>query len=199
MKASSKEKTKQIHPSISLTVCLWLTVLALEWEKDLFSPLRCFFDEDDDKEVEAGIVRVEGRVFGTVEVFPSWLRELHSLFLRGRPTGSSDSGDSRGGNSLSSRLRGCFFKELGRKNRKHVKGLCLCTCKTLQDLVQANKFVVFTIFLKTKSYQVQVQVQVELYCHSATCGGMQWNEMSCLTGPRCYINTDIQHYKPIHN
>ncbi len=27
---------------------------------------------------------------------------------------------------------------------------------------------------------------------------IQWNEMSCLTGPRCYINTDIQHYKPIH-
>ncbi len=39
--------------------------------------------------------------------------------------------------------------------------------------------------------QVQVQVQVELYCHSATCGDIQWNEMSCLTGPRCYINTDI--------
>ncbi len=39
---------------------------------------------------------------------------------------------------------------------------------------------------------VQVQVQVELYCHSATCGDIQWNEMSCLTGPRCYINTDIQ-------
>ncbi len=33
--------------------------------------------------------------------------------------------------------------------------------------------------------------QVELYCHSATCGYIQWNEMSCLTGPRCYINTDI--------
>ncbi len=45
---------------------------------------------------------------------------------------------------------------------------------------------------------VQVQVQVELYCHSAACGDIQWNEMSCLTGPRCYINTDIQHYKPIH-
>ncbi len=44
----------------------------------------------------------------------------------------------------------------------------------------------------------QVQVQVELYCHSAACGDIQWNEMSCLTGPRCYINTDIQHYKPIH-
>ncbi len=29
----------------------------------------------------------------------------------------------------------------------------------------------------------QVQVQVELYCHSATCGDIQWNEMSCLTGP----------------
>ncbi len=43
------------------------------------------------------------------------------------------------------------------------------------------------------------QVQVELYCHSATCGDIQWNEMSCLTGPRCYINTDIQQYKPIHN
>ncbi len=48
------------------------------------------------------------------------------------------------------------------------------------------------------SVQVQVQVQVELYCHSAACGDIQWNEMSCLTGPRCYINTDIQHYKPIH-
>ncbi len=34
-----------------------------------------------------------------------------------------------------------------------------------------------------------------LYCHSATCVDIQWNEMSCLTGPRCYINTDIQHYK----
>ncbi len=45
---------------------------------------------------------------------------------------------------------------------------------------------------------LQVQVQVELYCHSAACGDIQWNEMSCLTGPRCYINTDIQHYKPIH-
>ncbi len=42
------------------------------------------------------------------------------------------------------------------------------------------------------------QVKVELYCHSAACGDIQWNEMSCLTGPRCYINTDIQHYKPIH-
>ncbi len=40
--------------------------------------------------------------------------------------------------------------------------------------------------------------QVEFYCHSATCGEIQWNEMSCLTGPRYYINTDIQHYKPIH-
>ncbi len=47
------------------------------------------------------------------------------------------------------------------------------------------------------------QVQVELYCHSATCVDIQWDEMSCLTGPRCYINTDIQHevkqYKHIHN
>ncbi len=40
-------------------------------------------------------------------------------------------------------------------------------------------------------YQVKSS-QVELYCHSATCGDIQWNEMSCLTGPRCYINTDIQ-------
>ncbi len=30
---------------------------------------------------------------------------------------------------------------------------------------------------------VQVQVQVELYCHSPTCVDIQWNEMSCLTGP----------------
>ncbi len=43
-----------------------------------------------------------------------------------------------------------------------------------------------------------IQVQVELYCHSATCGeDIQWNEMSCLTGPWCYIHTDIkQTYKP---
>ncbi len=34
--------------------------------------------------------------------------------------------------------------------------------------------------------------QVELYCHSATCRDIQWNEMSCLTGPWCYINTDMQ-------
>uniref|UniRef100_A0A8C2C249 Immunoglobulin domain-containing protein n=1 Tax=Cyprinus carpio TaxID=7962 RepID=A0A8C2C249_CYPCA len=33
---------------------------------------------------------------------------------------------------------------------------------------------------------------IKLYCHSATCVDIQWNEMSCLTGPRCYINTDIQ-------
>ncbi len=25
------------------------------------------------------------------------------------------------------------------------------------------------------------QVQVELYCHSATCVDIQWDEMSCLT------------------
>ncbi len=35
--------------------------------------------------------------------------------------------------------------------------------------------------------------QVELYCHSATCVDIERDEMSCLTGPRCYINTDIQH------
>ncbi len=118
----AKKKNLSIHPS----VYLWLTALALEWEKDLFSPLRCLCDEDNDEEVEAGIVRVEGRVFRTVEVFPSWLRELHSLLLRGRPTSSSDSGDSRGGNSLSSRLRGCFFKELGRKKQKTCqRSLCV--------------------------------------------------------------------------
>ncbi len=35
--------------------------------------------------------------------------------------------------------------------------------------------------------------RVELYCHSATCVDIQWNEMSCLAGPRCYINK--QKYK----
>ncbi len=30
--------------------------------------------------------------------------------------------------------------------------------------------------------------QVELYCHSATCVDIQWNEMLCLAGPWCYIN-----------
>ncbi len=36
--------------------------------------------------------------------------------------------------------------------------------------------------------------QVGLYCHSATCVDIQWNEMLCLTGPRCYMNTDIQQW-----
>ncbi len=31
--------------------------------------------------------------------------------------------------------------------------------------------------------------QVELYCHSATCVDIKWNEMSCLKGPWCYMNT----------
>ncbi len=39
---------------------------------------------------------------------------------------------------------------------------------------------------------IHVQVQVEPYCHSATYGYIQWNEMLCLTGPRCYINTGMQ-------
>ncbi len=37
----------------------------------------------------------------------------------------------------------------------------------------------------------QAQVQVELYCHSATCGNIQWNEMSRLTGSRCYIQVHL--------
>ncbi len=56
----------------------------------------------------------------------------------------------------------------------------------LTVLFDAVQFVKLKIKFKFSS------VQVELYCHSATCGDIQWNEMSCLTGPRCYINTDIQ-------
>ncbi len=58
---------------------------------------------------------------------------------------------------------------------------------------------IFYLFFKCSLHQVPV----ELYCHSATCGYIQWNETSCLTGPRCYINTGIQqwskkeHYNPI--
>ncbi len=53
----------------------------------------------------------------------------------------------------------------------------------LKDVCSSN----FTWPLNIKSSQV------ELYCHSATCVDIQRDEMSCLTGPRCYINTDIQH------
>ncbi len=49
-----------------------------------------------------------------------------------------------------------------------------------------------SVSLESGPSQVQVHVQVELYCHSTACGDIQWNEMPCLTGPRCYINTDIQ-------
>ncbi len=39
-----------------------------------------------------------------------------------------------------------------------------------------------------------------LYCHPATSVDIQRDEMSCHAGPRCYMNTDIQHkvkqYKP---
>ncbi len=68
-------------------------------------------------------------------------------------------------------------------------------------LRQSWIFSITLVFSVTWSFRNHSQVkssQVELYCHSAACGDIQWNEMSCLTGPRCYINTDIQHYKPIH-
>ncbi len=57
----------------------------------------------------------------------------------------------------------------------------------------------WTICHSLTNTKVQVQVQVELYCHSATCGDIQWNEMSCLTGPRCYINTYIQQWSKTLN
>ncbi len=72
-------------------------------------------------------------------------------------------------------------------------------CKTLGRVYAVNLTFSHTFESpSTTAFFFQVQVQVELYCHSAACGDIQWNEMSCLTGPRCYINTDIQHYKPIH-
>ncbi len=49
------------------------------------------------------------------------------------------------------------------------------------------------------------QVKLSFIVIPLWCGYIQWNETSCLTGPRCYINTDIhqwskrKHYKPIHN
>ncbi len=52
----------------------------------------------------------------------------------------------------------------------------------------AHLWKVFSVTLKNHKINSS---QVEL-CHSATCGDIQWNEMSCLTGPRCYINTDIK-------
>ncbi len=67
--------------------------------------------------------------------------------------------------------------------------MTIAFCKQTHTLIFSDALVVVAY---------QVQVQVELYCHSAACGDIQWNELSCLTGPRCYINTDIQHYKPIH-
>jgi len=50
--------------------------------------------------------------------------------------------------------------------------------------------------------------QLEFFCKSATCVDIQWNEMSCLAGPRCYIiihkykHTTIEvrnNLEPIHN
>ncbi len=58
-------------------------------------------------------------------------------------------------------------------------------CENIAEVAQTfknNRLV--TRLLKQSS-------QVELYCHSATCVEIQWNEMSCLTGPRCYMKTDI--------
>ncbi len=49
------------------------------------------------------------------------------------------------------------------------------------------------------------QVKLSFIVIPLWCGYIQWNETLCLTGPRCYINTDIhqwskrKHYKPIHN
>ncbi len=70
----------------------------------------------------------------------------------------------------------------------------LSSLKEEYDLLSHSK-AEFILHRTRKNYYLESsssQVQVELYCHSATCGDIQWNEMSCLTGPRCYINTNIQ-------
>ncbi len=69
-------------------------------------------------------------------------------------------------------------------------GQILNTLDDNEDKLVFNKYVVFERYPPLKNYTSSSSS--ELYCHSATCGDIQWNEMSCLTGPRCYINTDIQ-------
>ena len=78
-----------------------LTLPFLACDDALSSPLLCLCEEEEEEEEEQGSVAA-----------PSWLREelLSHVPFRGGP---SESGDRRGGSSLSSRRRDCFlFNEL---------------------------------------------------------------------------------------
>ncbi len=76
------------------------------------------------------------------------------------------------------------------KQKQHQKYLTWAKEKKNWTVAQWFK----VLFSDKSKFCISFQVkssQVELYCHSATCGDIQWNEMSCLTSPRCYINIDI--------
>ncbi len=62
--------------------------------------------------------------------------------------------------------------------------------------VKITQFSVFVLILVMHYYFKSSQV--ELYCHYATCVDIQWDEMSCLTGLRCYIYK-VKQYKPLQN
>ncbi len=102
---------------------------------------------------------------------PHYLSELLSHYSPSRPLRSQNSGQLIIPRISKSTAGGRSFSYLAPKLWNNLP-------KTVQEADTLCQF--------------QVQVQVELYCHSATCGDIQWNEMSCLTGPWCYINTDIQ-------
>ncbi len=99
--------------------------------------------------------------------------------------------------SVSNMWAQCEFKMLSKVERRQFK-------YRSPDRHSTSCFSTLSQWLRLNAqslFQVKSS-QVEIYCHSATCVDIQWDEMSCLTGPRCYINTDIQHevkqYKPIH-
>lgn len=103
-----------------------LTLLVLEREKDLLSPLlRCLCEEEEDDEEKWGREQLRvgsNKVLVALLAPPSWLKEEHSLVLRWRIGGSSESGESRGGSSsrFSSLFLGCFLRELSKDTYRNI-------------------------------------------------------------------------------
>ncbi len=60
--------------------------------------------------------------------------------------------------------------------------MLLCSCVVLL-------YINFIYFFSTVTMGVSVQYVLDVV---ANCEDIQWNKMLCLTGPRCYMNTDIQ-------
>uniref|UniRef100_A0A673N9U6 Laminin N-terminal domain-containing protein n=1 Tax=Sinocyclocheilus rhinocerous TaxID=307959 RepID=A0A673N9U6_9TELE len=77
--------------------------------------------------------------------------------------------------------------------RPHQVCVCVCVCECECEFCLSLSVELCVCVRECVCVCVRESVCVcvfkfkELYCHSAKCVDIQWNEMLCLTGPRCYI------------